>query len=144
MLGRRGKKNLDFACIICHRATGGGEKSCSSGTKPGYYIVLRRSPIIAGLMQVEIMAIISPAGVGDAGVFVSKSLCEEVDGSHLVNYRKLRAGYHALLSSVSHLNLRRLLPNALVLLFSPSHKPVYRCLCLLCLTPPCVCSETSY
>lgn len=38
------------------------------------------------------MAIISPAGVGDAGVFMSMSLCEEVNGSHLVNYRKLRAG----------------------------------------------------
>lgn len=73
------------------------------GTKPSYYIVLGRSSIIAGLMQVEIMAIISPAEVEDAGVFMSKSLCEEVDGSHLVDYRKLRAGYNALLFTVSHL-----------------------------------------
>lgn len=73
------------------------------GTKPSYYIVLGRSPVIAGLMQVEIMAIISPAEVGDAGLFMSLSLCVEVDGSRLVNCRRLRAGCHALLSSFSNL-----------------------------------------
>lgn len=86
-------------------------------TRPSHYIVLSHSPIIAGLMQVEIMAIISPAKVGDAGVFRSKSLCVEVDGSRLVNYRKLRAGYNAPLSSVSHLN-----PTSPP--FTPSHHTV--------------------
>lgn len=33
------------------------------GTKPSYYIVLGHSPVIAGLMQVEIMAIICPAEI---------------------------------------------------------------------------------
>ena len=41
----------------------------AAGTKPSYYIVLGYAPIIAGLVQVEIMAIFSPAGVGDDAVF---------------------------------------------------------------------------
>ena len=101
------------------------------GTKPSYYIVLRRFPIIAGLMQVEIMAIISPAEVGGASFSMSKSLCVEVDGRRLINSKKkkrikkkkLRAGYYALPSSISHLNPSSppfTLHAALLLPFSPS------------------------
>lgn len=53
--------------------------------KPSYYIVLRRSSIIAGLKQVEIMVIMSSTGVGDTDIFTSKLLCKEVDRSHLIN-----------------------------------------------------------
>lgn len=89
---------------LWHKATNrASSEMLQLGTKPNYYIVPRRSPIIAGLMQVEIMAIISPAEVGDAGAFMSESLCAEVDGSRLVNYTKLWGRISC--SAVLHLSL---------------------------------------
>lgn len=78
-------------------------KTLPLGTKPSYYIVLRRFPIIAGLMQVEIMAIISPAEVGGASFSMSKSLCVEVDGSRLINCKKKKAQGRILCSAIRHL-----------------------------------------
>lgn len=56
------------------------------GTKPSYYIAFGNCAIIAGLMQVEIIGIIYLARMRDDGFFMSKSLCDAVDGYHLGNY----------------------------------------------------------
>lgn len=93
------KLNLDFGCM--------------PETKPSYCIVLMSSPVIAGLIQVEIIVIISPTEVGDAGLLMSKPLCAEVSESRLVNCGKLRAGNHTLLSSVSHLTTTLFPPSLL-------------------------------
>lgn len=71
------------------------------------------------------MAIISPAEVGGASFSMSKSLCVEVDGRRLINCKKkkLRAGYYALPSAISHLNPTSppfTLHATLLLPFSPS------------------------
>lgn len=44
--------------------------------KPSYYIAFRNSPIIAGLMQVEIMVIISLARMQDDGLFHVKVIVQ--------------------------------------------------------------------
>lgn len=61
----------------------------------------------------EIIAIISPTEVRDAGLLMSKPLCAEVGESRLANCGKLRAGNHALLSSVSHLTTTLFTPSLL-------------------------------
>lgn len=53
----------------CARASDTGKRR--SETKPSYYIVLGSSLVIAGLIQVEIIAIISPTEVEDSGLFMS-------------------------------------------------------------------------
>lgn len=56
-------RNHDFGCIMCgnHRQK---RAMLPLRTKPSYYIVLGHSPVIPDLMQVEILAIISPADTG--------------------------------------------------------------------------------
>ncbi len=126
-----GEKKSWLCCIIC-RSHQQRQEKLQLRTKPSYYIVLRRSPIIAGLMQVEIMAIISPAGVGDAGnscqshcvrrsMGVTLSITESLGQDIMLCYPPSPISTPSALPSLFH--------TTVFLLFSPSlpvsfHKPI--------------------
>lgn len=99
-------------------------KMLQLGAKSSYYIVLRRSPIIAGLMQVEIMAIISPTDVGDAGVFLCQSHCVLRSMGVTLSITERLGQDIMLYCPVSHISTPPAPPpplhNTLYLLFSPS------------------------